>query len=136
MPRFLPFVPLFGVLLIFYWLAVQFEFFPRGLNRILFSVALPSGHIWKPTWGDFMVLAGIIVLYIELFKATRTSESTIVDHLFSTFVLIMYLVCWLIYPWGGNSVFLILACMSFLDVIAGFTITISSARRDLSLGGK
>ncbi len=136
MLRLLPFMPLFGILLLIYWLCVQFGIFPRGLNIILFNITLPSGHIWRPTWGDFMVLAGILVLYIEIFKSTRTSETTIIDHLLSTIVLIFYLVCWLIYPWGGNSVFLILACMSFLDVIAGFTITISSARRDLTIGGK
>ncbi len=95
---------------------------------------MPSGATWKPTWGDLWVLAGITTLYIEVYKATRTSEVTIIDHLLSTCVLIAYLVIWLIYPWGGNSVFLILSAMSFLDVIAGFTITISAARRDLALG--
>jgi hypothetical protein len=83
-----------------------------------------------------MVLVGVLTLYLELFKSTRTSEVTIVDHLLSTFVLIFYLTAWLIYSWGGNSVFLILTGMAFLDVIAGFTITISAARRDLSIGGK
>lgn len=129
-------IPLFGVLLIIYWLGVQVNFFPQHLNNVLFSTQLPSKVTWKPTWGDVMVLLGVVTLYIELFKSTRTSEVTIFDHLLSTFVLIFYLTAWLIYPWGGNSVFLILTAMSFLDVIAGFTITISSARRDLSIGGK
>jgi hypothetical protein len=83
-----------------------------------------------------MILLGVMTLYFELFKSTRTSEVTIIDHLFSTFVFIGYLVAWMIFWWGGNSVFLILTAMSFLDVIAGFTITISAARRDLSVGGK
>ena len=135
MIRILQFIPLFGVLLLLYWLMVKFNFFPRNLNVVLFVMKLPSGAIWKPTWGDLMVLSGVVALYIELFKSTRTSEVTIFDHLFSTFVLIAYLVIWLIYPWGGNSVFLIISAMSFLDVIAGFTITISAARRDLALGG-
>ncbi len=134
MIRFIQFVPLFGVLLFAYWFFVKVGFFPLHLNDVLFTVRLPSKAIWKPTWGDLLVMAGVITLYFELFKATRTSESTIFDHLLSTFVLIGYLVIWLIYPWGGNSVFLILAAMSFLDVVAGFTITISAARRDLALG--
>ncbi|HPE61284.1 MAG: hypothetical protein KDI15_11950 [Thiothrix sp.] len=136
MIRLVQVIPLFGVLLAIYWLCAQLEIFPKHLNDVLFAIRLPSKEIWKPTWGDVMVLLGIVVLYIELLKATRTSETSIIDHLLSTFVLIFYLVAWLIYPWGGNSVFLILASMSFLDVIAGFTITISSARRDLSIGGK
>ncbi|MBK8452106.1 MAG: hypothetical protein WAQ53_05365 [Thiofilum sp.] len=136
MMRLLPFIPLFGIILLVYWTLVQFGIFPRGLNVIVLNITLPSGHLWRPTWGDIMVLTGIVALYVELFKSTRTSETTIADHLLSTIVLIFYLVYWLTNPSGGNSVFLILTCMSFLDVIAGFTITISSARRDLSIGGK
>ncbi|SEB13153.1 MAG: hypothetical protein QJT81_19795 [Candidatus Thiothrix putei] len=129
-------VPFFGILLLIYWLAVKTNLFPDGLNHVLFHLHLPSKALWKPTWGDFMVLLGVLFLYVELFKSTRTSETTIVDHLLSTFVLIFYLTAWLIYPWAGNSVFLILTGMAFLDVIAGFTITISAARRDLAIGGK
>ncbi len=128
-------VPFFGILLVIYWLAVKVNLFPNGLNHVLFHMYLPSGSLWKPTWGDFMVLLGVVFLYVELFKSTRTSETTIVDHLLSTFVLIFYLTAWLIYTWAGNSVFLILTGMAFLDVIAGFTITISAARRDLAIGG-
>ncbi|WML92214.1 hypothetical protein RCF98_07680 [Thiothrix lacustris] len=134
--RVIQIVPFFGILLLIYWLAVKVNLFPNGLNHVLFHLYLPSGALWKPTWGDFMVLLGVVFLYVELFKSTRTSETTIVDHLLSTFVLIFYLTAWLIYPWAGNSVFLILTGMAFLDVIAGFTITISAARRDLAIGGR
>lgn len=136
MLRIIQVIPFFGILLVIYWLAVKVNLFPNGLNHVLFHMNLPSGALWKPTWGDFMVLLGVFFLYIELFKSTRTSETTIVDHLLSTFVLIFYLTAWLIYTWAGNSVFLILTGMAFLDVIAGFTITISAARRDLAIGGK
>jgi len=128
-------VPLFGVLLLVYWLAAKVGFFPARLNEVLFQIQLPSRMVWKPTWGDFMIMLGLLTLYAELFKSTRTSEATIIEHLLSTLVFTGYLVVWLIYGWGGNSVFLILATMSFLDVIAGFTITISAARSDLSVGG-
>ena len=94
---------------------------------------LPSGIVWKPVWGDIMILLGIVALYIELFKATRTSTMAIVDHTLSTFVLIGFFTSWLVFDWAGNSVFLILTFMAFLDVIAGFTITISTARRDLAM---
>lgn len=136
MLKVLQIIPFFAILLLIYWLAVQTNLFPRGLNHVVFHMTLPSGQLWKPTWGDVMVLLGVLFLYIELFKSTRTSETTIVDHLLSTFVLVFYLTAWLIYPWASNSVFLILTAMAFLDVIAGFTITISAARRDLSIGGK
>ncbi len=98
------------------------------------SISLPSEAVWKPTWGDLLVISGIFILFVELFKSTQTNTTSIVDHILSTLVLISYLVTWLIFPWAGNSYFLILSLMSFLDVIAGFTITISTARRDFGFG--
>ena len=130
------FVPLFVIWLILYWVLAKMGVFPAKLNYVVSHVSLPSGIMWKPTWGDLLVLLGVFTLYFELAKSTRTSETSIVDHLLSTFVLIGYLIALLTQAWAGNSVFMILTSMSFLDVIAGFTITISAARRDLSLGGK
>ena len=130
------FVPLFVIWLILYWVLAKMGVFPAKLNYVVSHVPLPSGVMWKPTWGDILVLLGVFTLYFELAKSTRTSETSIADHLLSTFVLIGYLIALLTQPWAGNSVFMILTSMSFLDVIAGFTITISDARRDLSIGGK
>ena len=132
----LNFFPLFGLFLGGYYGLYVLGIFPQQLNLQLFSVHLPSGQLWQPTVGVVVILLGLITLYIELFKSTRTSSVSIVDHTLSTFVLVGFLVSWLIFDWAGNSVFLILTVMAFLDVIAGFTITIASARRDLSLGGK
>jgi len=129
-------LPLFGLFLAGYFFLYTMGIFPQYLNLELFSIPLPSGQVWRPTVGVVVILSGLVALYIELFKATRTSVASILDHTLSTIVLVGFLVCWLIFDWAGNSVFLILTVMSFLDVIAGFTITIASARRDLSLGGK
>lgn len=134
--RILNHFPLFAFFLFGYYALAAIGVFPRELNRALFSIHLPSEQLWTPTIGVIVILLGLITLYIELFKSTRTSSVSIVDHTLSTFVLVGFLVSWLIFDWAGNSVFLILTVMSFLDVIAGFTITIASARRDLSLGGK
>ena len=135
----LKFLPLFAVLLAGFWGMHHLQIFPDKLNHVLFHVALPSGNLWKPTWGDIVVLLGLITLYIEIFKSTRTTSISIVDHTLSTIVFVAYLVSWMIFPWtigdNGNSVFLFLTVMSFIDVIAGFTITIAAARRDMSFGG-
>ncbi len=134
------FLPLFAVLLVGYWGMHSLGYFPDKLNNVLFHVKLPSGAFWRPTWGDFVVLLGLLTLYIEIFKSTRTTSISIVDHTLSTIVFVAYLVSWMIFPWTigdkSNSVFLFLAVMSFIDVIAGFTITIAAARRDMSFGGK
>jgi len=134
------FLPLFSLLLAGYWGMHHLGYFPENLNDVIGHIKLPSGEVWRPTWGDIVILTGLITLYIEIFKSTRTSDISIVDHTLSTIVFVAFLVSWMVFPWTigekSNSVFLFLAVMSFIDVIAGFTITIAAARRDFALGGK
>ncbi len=100
----------------------------------LFTVDLMSGATWRPTLSDFILLFAIAVLYIELFKSTRTSVGAIVEHVFSLFVFIVFLVEFLLVPAAGTSTFLLVTLLSLIDVIGGFTITISTARRDFGVG--
>tara|TARA_R110001592_G_scaffold50112_1_gene155397 strand:- start:95 stop:511 length:417 start_codon:yes stop_codon:yes gene_type:complete len=85
--------------------------------------------------GDVLVMLGIIFLYFEILKATRASRSTIIDHALSLVVFIIFLVEYIVVAGAGTATFMILSLMSLLDVIAGFTITISTSRRDISFGG-
>lgn len=132
------FIPLFAFLLAGFWGLHQSGFFPGKLNDIIFFLRLPSGAEWAPTWGGVITLIGLVTLYIEIFKSTRTSQISIVDHTLSTIVFVAFLVSWIVFPWTagekGDSTFLLLTIMSFIDVIAGFTITIAAARRDFGLG--
>jgi len=132
--------PLFAFLLAGFWGLHQTGYFPERLNHVLFHMGLPSGNFWKPTWGDVVLLVGLVALYIEIFKATRTSTISIVDHTLSTIVFVAFLVSWMVFPWTtgeqGDSTFLLLTVMTFIDVVAGFTITIATARRDFAMGGK
>ncbi len=134
------FFPLFAILLIAFWGLHQIGYFPDKLNDVLFHIELPSGAFWKPSLGDLVVLVGLITLYIEIFKSTRTSSISIVDHTLSTIVFVAFLVSWMVFPWTigekSNSTFLLLTVMAFIDVIAGFTITIAAARRDFSMGDR
>ena len=84
--------------------------------------------------GDILVMLGIIFLYFEILKATRASKSTIIDHALSLVVFIVFLIEYIVVAGAGTATFMILTLISLLDVIAGFTITISTSRRDISLG--
>jgi len=132
-------IPLFAFLLAAFWGLHESGHFPDKLNDIIFYLRLPSGAEWAPTWGGVITLVGLITLYIEIFKSTRTNTISIVDHTLSTIVFVCFLVSWMVFPWTagekGDSTFLLLTIMSFIDVIAGFTITIATARRDFGLGG-
>lgn len=99
----------------------------------IFDVQLMSTAIWSPTGGDLLLMLGVVFLYVEVLKATNAGDASIIDHALSTFVFIIFLIEFIIVKNAGTSTFIILALMSLLDVIAGFTITISSARRDFSV---
>ena len=104
------------------------------LNVILRDLPLPSGRTLPLTVSDAFIVAGVLSLYIETVKATRTSIVSIVDHGLSLLVFIVFLIELMVVPEVGNTTFLILGICSLMDVVMGFTVTISTARRDLAVG--
>ena len=76
-----------------------------------------------------------MLLYLEIFKATRTGVASIIDHLLSIGLFIVCLVELLLLAPMATATFLILTVMTLIDVIAGFTVTISGARRDFGVEG-
>ena len=101
--------------------------------RPLAAVGLPSGAAWAVTIGDLLLVLAVIGLYFEVLKATRTSQASVLDHILSLFSFIACLIGFLLVPVLGTSTFLLIMVMALFDVIAGFTITISTARRDFTV---
>jgi hypothetical protein len=56
------------------------------------------------------------------------------DHGFSTVVFVIYLAEFLVIPAAATSLFFTCLAMSFVDLVAGFSVSIRSARRDVNLG--
>ena len=104
------------------------------INVILFEFLLPSGRLIVLTVSDAFILVSIFFLYIETFKATRTSVISIVDHALSLLVFVIFLIELLVVPRLGNTTFLIMTAASLMDVVMGFTVTISTAKRDFTMG--
>jgi hypothetical protein len=132
---FLRFIPFFAILLVLYnvMMMAGTNFGSGALPAM--SMTLPSGATWTLTTGDLLIALGVIILYIEIFKATRTSSDSIIEHGISMIVFVAFIIEFIVVKNAGTSTFFILTLMSMLDVIGGFTVTISSARRDMSLGG-
>ena len=105
------------------------------INVILFEFDLPSQRRIITTVSDAFILASIFFLYIETFKATRTSVISIIDHALSLLVFVIFLIELLVVPRLGNMTFLIMTMASLMDVVMGFTVTISTAKRDIAFGG-
>jgi hypothetical protein len=101
------------------------------LPTVVLSASLVSGAAFTLTTGELLLLMGVVALFIEIVKATRSSMASAVDHALSALVFAVYLVEFLLVKAAGTGVFLVLTIMSFLDLIAGFTVTLGTARRDL-----
>lgn len=108
-------------------------------EQILSTPMLPkirmlSGGEWVFTYGDFIICLTLILLFIELLKSTYTSSASLVDHGLSMLVFVACLVEFLAVQKAASSVFFIITVAALIDVIAGYTIGIRTARRDLSIG--
>ncbi len=126
-------IPLLVIAFIFYNLIVL-SFGIEGLTSSIFTTTLLSGGTWTFTWGDLILLVTLFLLFIEIVKSTFTSTSTLVDHALSMVVFIAILVEFLMVPQAATSVFFLILIAALIDVIAGYTIGIRVARRDLNIG--
>jgi len=76
----------------------------------------------------------ILLLFIEIFKASRSSASRgIVDHMLSLLLFVAMLIEFLLISQAATSTFFLLLMISFVDVIGGFAITARAARRDVAI---
>lgn len=100
----------------------------------IFSMGMMSGGVWSMTLGDGLVVVALVLFFVEIVKSTRTSNASIVDHLLSTFVFVAYLVEFLLVRGAAHSVFFTLMVIAAIDVLAGFSVSLRSAGRDVNLG--
>ena len=121
---------LYNVLLVFAGGSAADDFF----RMPLFSLPMIKGATWSFTRGDLVLFVTFMVLFIELIKATYTATSSLVDHGLSMLVFIACLVEFLVVNAAATSVFFFVMLAALIDVVAGFTIGIRVARRDLSIG--
>lgn len=105
-----------------------------GLSSTIMSLDMMSGATWTMSLGDLIIVVALVMLFIEVLKATRTGAASVLDHLLSTFLFVAYLVEFLLVRDAATQVFFILMMIAFIDVIAGFSVSIRSAGRDVSIG--
>jgi hypothetical protein len=98
-----------------------------------YFTTLSSGAEFGLRNGDLFTLAGLIALFFEILKAARLGAGTIIDHMLSTATFVAALVSFLLVGYCGTSTFFLLMVMTLIDVVAGFSVSIFSARRDYSV---
>ena len=97
------------------------------------TIHLMSGQDWTVTPEDIILAFAIILLAIEVIKATRMGIRGIVDHILSMALFIVMLIEFLLVQRAGTSTFFILMVISLVDVVAGFIITARTAQRDVQI---
>ncbi|MGN7801668.1 hypothetical protein ACTJKE_02935 [Ensifer sp. 22521] len=105
-----------------------------GLNAEMLSLSMLSGATWTMRFGDLLIVVALLLLFVELLKATRTSTRVLMDHLLSMILFIAFLIEFLLLAPAATQLFFILMTISFIDVIAGFAVSMRSAGRDVSIG--
>jgi hypothetical protein len=106
-----------------------------GWTQDLVHIHMMSGADWTLTPGELLVGSSIVILFFEMLKATRLSTRTIIDHGLSTVIFIGMVVEFLLVKQAATGTFFLLLVISFVDVVGGFTITIRTAQRDVTIEG-
>lgn len=126
--------PLLALVLIAYNVAMRSgHSFSNPVEAALVHVKLISGAEWAVSWNEALLVSGLFLLFIEIVKSTRAAAHTMFEHMLSMVVFIIFLVEFLIVPGAGTSTFLLLGVMSLIDVLAGYTISIAVARKEMNI---
>lgn len=97
------------------------------------SIPMTSGAEWAVTPGHALITLTIAILFFELIKSTSIGRAAVVNHAFSMVLFIVCIIEFLMFHAFATSVFFLIMLMTLLDVMAGFMVTIASARRDFAV---
>ncbi len=104
------------------------------LDAVFQSVPMASDVAWHITPGHALIALSLAMLFFELLKSTGIGRAAVMNHAFSMVLFIICLVEFLMFPAFATSVFFLIMLMCLMDVMAGFIVTIASARRDFAVG--
>lgn len=129
-------LPMIAIPLILYNVLVMFSSGDADafFHTPLMTITMIKGAQWSFSRGDFIILVTMLCLFVELVKSTYTTTASLVDHGLSMLVFIASLVEFLVVNASATSTFFFILVAALIDVVAGFTIGIRVARRDLSIG--
>lgn len=98
------------------------------------AIKMFSGDTLKFSFGDFLVLLTLALLFVEVVKATRTTSREIVNHGLSMLTFVVALIEFITLRGFASTPFFFIMVMCLFDVVAGYTISIVAAEHDLGLG--
>lgn len=109
--------------------------FARNLDAQVIELSMASGVKWVLSIGDLLLLFAIVILFVEIIKSASSGTATILNHGLSMGVFVVCFISFLLVKSFATSTFFFLTMMALIDVLAGFTVSIVTARRDFGVGG-
>jgi hypothetical protein len=104
------------------------------LTQNAVTIHMFSGDVWNFTIGDFLILIALVLLFVEIVKATRTTSREIINHALSMVTFVVALIEFITIKGFSTSAFFFIMAFTIFDVIAGYTISIVAAEHDLGMG--
>jgi len=92
-----------------------------------------SGADWTLTLGELIIALSILILFVEILKATRMGTRGLMDHILSLVLFVVMLIEFLMVPQAATGTLFLILVISFVDVVAGFSVAVRAARRDISV---
>jgi hypothetical protein len=90
----------------------------------VFSIPLGRDRELPLSLGDLLVIYSMLLLYIEVLKGARFGSKGVMDHILS-FILFLAIAAELaLVPEAESSTLLLLAALSFVDVITGISLAV------------
>jgi hypothetical protein len=125
----------FPLLLIPFAIYNMIAFLTPGVNWTdsVTAFSLMSGASWSVTAEDILLTLAVLLLPLEIYKATKVGVKSVVDHILSMALFIAMLIEFLLVRQAGTSTFFILMMISVVDVLGGFIITLRTAQRDMMI---
>ena len=97
------------------------------------TIHLISGQEWTITPEEILLAFAILLLGVEIIKATRLGIRGIVDHILSMLLFIAMLVEFLLVERAGTSTFFLLLIIALVDVLVGFTVSVRTSTRQVEI---
>ena len=104
------------------------------LARPLAGFDMISKDHWDLSLGDLLILVSLVMLFVEIVKATRTTRRELLNHGLSAVTFVIALILFITTRGFSTSVFFFIVAMTAFDTVAGYTIGIVAAEHDLGMG--
>ena len=104
------------------------------MDREILNIGLISTDRWSFHVGDLFVFVSLILLFVEVVKATRTTTNELINHGLSMLTFVIALLLFITVKGFATSAFFLMTMMTLFDVIAGYTISVIAAEHDLGMG--